>query len=197
MELWIDRAVIRAGYAWCFPAHDEVRVGVGSFDPADHVKQPTVALAARLDRAPDGYQGNWIPHRIRAATDDAIFYVGDSAGHVLPLSAEGIRFAWHFGIACGRELRAVLEGRQDRSTALRRYHEFAAEHAWKFECLYRLQQAIPRLHPRALDVLVRVCGRRSVSHRLWTLYGRIAPPSAAFPAPAAAREPAHAGAAAA
>ena len=34
------------GYAWSFPAGDEVRVGVGSFDPRVHVKEPTVALSA-------------------------------------------------------------------------------------------------------------------------------------------------------
>ena len=44
---------------------DELRVGVGSFDPRDHVKQPTVALAAELALPAERYQGNWIPHRIR------------------------------------------------------------------------------------------------------------------------------------
>ena len=55
-----------------------------------------------------------------------MFFVGDSAGHCLPLTAEGIRTALYFGIACGRELRAVLDGRQDVEAALRRYHEFSA-----------------------------------------------------------------------
>ena len=42
----VDRQpLIRAGYGWSFPAGDELRVGVGSFDPRDHVKEPTVALA--------------------------------------------------------------------------------------------------------------------------------------------------------
>ena len=111
LELWIDRRVIRAGYGWSFPAADELRVGVGSFDPHDHVKQPTVALADELGLPPDGYQGNWIPHKLRPAVEDGVFFAGDSAGHCLPLTAEGIRTAFYFGIACGRELRAVLEGR--------------------------------------------------------------------------------------
>src|SRR5918994_1530575 len=37
MELWIDRAVVPAGYGWSFPADGELRVGVGSFDPRHHV----------------------------------------------------------------------------------------------------------------------------------------------------------------
>ena len=38
---------VPAGYGWCFPADDELRVGVGSFDPRFHVKEPTVRLAER------------------------------------------------------------------------------------------------------------------------------------------------------
>ena len=69
-------------------------------------------LAARpRPAAPSGYQGNWIPHQLRAAVEDGVFFVGDSAGHCLPLTAEGIRTALYFGLACGRELRAVLDGR--------------------------------------------------------------------------------------
>ena len=106
------------------PPRDELRIGVGSFDPRYHVKEPTVRLAGRRrGRAPCGYQGNWIPHQLRPATEDGVFFAGDSAGHCLPLTAEGIRTALYFGIACGRELRAVLEGRQDardRAAPLRR-----------------------------------------------------------------------------
>ena len=63
------------------------------------------------------YQGNWIPHKLRRATEGGVFFVGDSAGHCLPLSAEGIRTALYFGIALGRELRGVVEGRQSREQA--------------------------------------------------------------------------------
>src|SRR5215216_2838906 len=62
LELWIDKRVIRAGYGWSFPARDELRIGIGSFDPHDHVKEPTVALAGELGLPARRYQGNWIPH---------------------------------------------------------------------------------------------------------------------------------------
>ena len=71
-------------------------------------------LAEDLGREAVRYQGNWIPHKLRDGTEDGVFFVGDSAGHCLPLTAEGIRTAFYFGIACGRELRAVVEGRQTR-----------------------------------------------------------------------------------
>ncbi|HEY6779712.1 MAG TPA: FAD-dependent monooxygenase, partial [Thermoleophilaceae bacterium] len=97
LEIWIDRQYVPAGYGWSFPARDELRIGVGSFDPRFHVKDTTVKLATDLERAAERYQGNWIPHRLRDATEDGVFFVGDAAGHCLPLTAEGIRTALYFG----------------------------------------------------------------------------------------------------
>ncbi|MSO42435.1 MAG: NAD(P)/FAD-dependent oxidoreductase, partial [Solirubrobacterales bacterium] len=102
LEIWIDRRYVPAGYGWSFPARDERRIGVGSFDPSFYVKDTTVLLAEDLDEPPVRYQGNWIPHQIRPATDEGVFFAGDSAGHCLPLTAEGIRTALYFGLACGR-----------------------------------------------------------------------------------------------
>ena len=186
LELWIDKRVIRAGYGWSFPARDELRVGIGSFDPHDHVKQPTVRLAAGRGLPPDGYQGNWIPHQLRPATEDGVFFAGDSAGHCLPLTAEGIRTAFYFGIACGRELRAVIDGRRSREQALERYAEFSASHAWKYACMLRVQHAIPKLSPRALGAMARTFERGGPAHWAFRHYLRIAPPEFALPAPAAA-----------
>ena len=186
LELWIDERIIRAGYGWSFPAGDEVRVGVGSFDPHDHVKAPTVQLAGDLGLPPDGYQGNWIPHRLRPAVEDGIFFVGDSAGHCLPVTAEGIRTAFYFGIACGRELGAVLAGSQTRSDALRRYGAFSAEHRWKYECMLQVQHWIPRLRPRVLGGMTRAFGHRAVAQWSFDHYLRIAHPGYALPAPGAA-----------
>src|SRR5918995_3263835 len=151
LAIWIDRTIVPAGYGWSFPARDELRIGVGSFDPRFHVKDPTVKLAEDLEREPVRYQGNWIPHRLRAATDDGVFFVGDSAGHCLPLTAEGIRTALYFGIACGRELRAVVEGKQPIASALARYGDFSDAHRWKFEAMLAAQRLVPRVPPRVLN----------------------------------------------
>ena len=45
LELWLDPRYVPAGYGWSFPAGHELRVGVGSFDPRRHVKDPTLQLA--------------------------------------------------------------------------------------------------------------------------------------------------------
>jgi len=196
LEIWIDRGYVPAGYSWSFPARDEVRVGVGSFDPRFHVKEPTVQLAADLERDPVRYQGNWIPHRLRDATADDIFFVGDSAGHCLPLTAEGIRTAFYFGIACGRELRRVLEGRSTRETALRRYGDFSARHRWHFDWMLRVQRLVPRVPPRLLAVALTGMERESFVSWSFGHYLRIAHPSfARAPRPTAPREPALAAAA--
>ena len=47
-QLGSDRSIVPAGYGWSFPAGDELRIGVGSFDPRFHVKDNTVKLAEDL-----------------------------------------------------------------------------------------------------------------------------------------------------
>jgi flavin-dependent dehydrogenase len=189
LELWIDRSYVPAGYGWSFPAGDELRIGVGSFDPRYHVKDPTVRLAHDLDRDAVRYQGNWIPHRLRRATEDGIFFAGDSAGHCLPLTAEGIRTAWQFGLACGRELRSVVDGRSTRAAALARYGAFSAAHEWKFAWMLRAQRAVPRIPPRLLRAVVAAMGRRPLSHWAFGHYLRIAPPPSADAQPDPRRSP--------
>jgi menaquinone-9 beta-reductase len=187
MEIWIDRRYVPAGYGWSFPARDELRIGVGSFDPRFHVKDTTVLLAEDLEREPIRYQGNWIPHRLRDATEDGVFFVGDSAGHCLPLTAEGIRTAFYFGIACGRELRAVVEGRRTAAEALVRYGDFSASHEWKFEWMLRAQRLVPRVPPRLLAGALRGMQRKRFVDWSFGHYLAIAPPEFATTGPPSAR----------
>jgi menaquinone-9 beta-reductase len=177
LELWLDRSYVPAGYSWSFPAETELRVGVGSFDPRYRVKEPTLRLADDLDVPPVRFQGNWIPHRIRPAAEDGVFFVGDSAGHCLPTTAEGIRTALYFGLACGRELRAVVEGRRTRAQALERYATFSRAHAWKFNAMLAVQWLVPRVPPRGLHAFIRFVGRRPVTDWIFGHYLNIAPPA--------------------
>jgi flavin-dependent dehydrogenase len=178
LELWLDPKYVGPGYSWAFPAGDEVRVGVGSFDPRIHVKEPTVALAGDLDVEATRYQGNWIPHRLRPATDAGVFFVGDSAGHCLPTTAEGIRTAFYFGLACGRELRRVLEGRQTREQALARYDSFSEEHRFAYDWLWRVQSVVSVINGYpAMDTTLKLFSRPSIVNRAFTHYLNIAPPS--------------------
>ena len=207
LAVWIDRRIVPAGGAWSFPAVDEVRIGVGSFDPRHHVKDCTVDLADELcsrgvpavpvrpleDAAAQGdrhsFQGNWIPHKIRPAVEDGVFFAGDSAGHCIPLTAEGIRTAFYFGIACGRELRAAVAGTRTREDALHRYGAFSDSHEWKFRWMLRAQRAVPQLWPRALHAGVQTLQQRRLVGWAFDHYLNIAHPRFAGPPPAPARRP--------
>ena len=160
MEIWIDRSYVPAGYGWSFPAGEEMRIGVGSFDPRFHVREPTERLATDLSADTVRYQGNWIPHALRPATEAGVFFVGDSAGHCLPLTAEGIRTALYFGLAAGRELREVLAGRRSEADALKRYGAFSASHARPFSWMLRAQRLVPRVAPRLLAGSLRAMQSR-------------------------------------
>jgi flavin-dependent dehydrogenase len=176
LEIWIDRRYVPAGYGWSFPARGEQRIGVGSFDPRFHVKDTTVLLADDLERPPVRYQGNWIPHKLRSGTEDGIFFVGDSAGQCIPLTAEGIRTALYFGIKLGDELRAVVAGEQHREAALRHYAGFVDAHEWKFRWMLRAQRLLPRLPARLQRGLIRAAGQKRFVEWAFGHYLRIAPP---------------------
>ncbi len=177
LDCWVDRSLARRGYAWRVPAGTEQRIGVGSYAPRDHVKEPTKDLAARLGAPPVRFQGNWFPHALRPATADGVFFAGDSAGHCLPLSGEGIRTAFHFGTAAGREIRTVLAGGR-LDDALARYHAFSQAHARAYRRFGRLQRLVPALPPRALTVLLRALSPRPVARRAFTWYLDQVPPPA-------------------
>jgi digeranylgeranylglycerophospholipid reductase len=176
LDVWIDRSLVRYGYAWSVPAAGEQRVGVGSYEPRHHVKEPTKEIARRLEVDAVRYQGNWFPHRLREATEDGVFFVGDSAGHCFPLSGEGIRTAFHFGIAAGRELRTVLAGECTRQDALERYAAFSRRHRPAFAYALALQRVIPRLPPRVLHGLLAVMSRERPCRRAFTWYLNVARP---------------------
>jgi flavin-dependent dehydrogenase len=187
LEIWIDRRYVPAGYGWSFPAGEETRIGVGSFDPKFHVRETTELLAADLERANVRYQGNWIPHKLRPATGRGVFFTGDSAGHCLPLTAEGIRTALYFGMALGRELRGVVEGRQSREQAAAQYAAFNDAHEVKFKWMLRVQKLVPRIPPRLVGPLIRVLGVKRFVDWSFGHYLAIAPPEFAEAPPAATK----------
>jgi flavin-dependent dehydrogenase len=180
LDIWIDRSLIRHGYAWSVPADGEQRIGVGSYEPRDHVKEPTKDITRRLDRDAVRYQGNWFPHKLRPAAQDGVFFVGDSAGHCLPLSGEGIRTAFYFGIQAGRELKQAHHGSKTREQALTDYAAFSKRHAPAYGYALALQKAIPRLPPRALTSLLHLMGRERTCRRAFNWYLSLAHPDHAL-----------------
>ena len=185
LELWLDPRYVPAGYSWAFPADHELRVGVGSFDPRYHVQDPTLELARDVEVDAVRFQGNWIPHKLRKATDDGVFFTGDSAGHCLPVTAEGIRTALYFGLECGRQIRAVLDGEQTRAQALARYASFSDAHANKYLWLKRVQNLVGRVNATpAMPLVVRAMANERLLRWAFGHYLAIAPPPGTTPASA-------------
>ena len=176
LEVWIDRKYVPEGYGWSFPAGDELRIGIGSFDPRFHVRDTTELLADDVGADKTGWQGNWIPHKLRDGTDGGVFFAGDSAGHCLPLTAEGIRPALYFGAALGLELRAVVEGHQSRERALAAYHRFNASHERQFRWLLNSQKALPKVPPRLVRPLLAASFAGASGRFAFNRYLGIAPP---------------------
>jgi digeranylgeranylglycerophospholipid reductase len=176
LEVWVDRRYARAGYGWCFPAGEELRIGACSFEPSNHVREGTDLLAADLRRDQVRYQGNWIPHRLRPPTEAGVFFVGDSAGQCLPLTAEGIRTALYYGIAVGREMRAVLEGRRSRERAAANYTKLHDSHRTGFGILLFFQKLIPWIPVRMLGPLFRIYKTQRLVNLTFNAYLELAPP---------------------
>ena len=160
LDVWVERSLVRRGYGWRVPAGGEARIGVGSYDPRQHVRAPTDALAARVDAPAGALPGQLVPAppARRRPTDD-VLYVGDSAGHCFPLSGEGIRTAFYFGIAAGRELRAVvIAGDATRERALADYARLPRRPRAGLPA--RAAPAAPRPGaPAARCLTARRCGR--------------------------------------
>ncbi len=176
LEVWVDRRYARAGYGWSFPAAEELRIGACSYEPKAHVRAGTDLLAADLGRDLVRYQGNWIPHEMRPASEGGVFFAGDSAGQCLPLTAEGIRTALYYGIAAGRELRAVLEGRRSREEAIAAYSRLHESHRKGFGLLLFVQRVLPRIPVRALAPLFRIYKTQWLIDLTFNAYLRLAPP---------------------
>lgn len=187
LDCWIDRSLVAQGYAWRVPAAGEQRIGVGSYDPHQHVKEGTKEIAQRLEAEPVRYQGNWFPHKLRPATEDGVFFAGDSAGHCLPVSGEGIRTAFAFGIAVGRELGAVLDGRKDRAQALAAYHARSAASGRFYGRLLAFQRLVPKVPPRLLTVAIKVFSAPPLVKLVFGWYLDQAHPRLAAPEPGAER----------
>ena len=147
---------------WRVPA-GEARIGVGlphhpARQGADERRWPSVGKADMVR-----YQGNWFPHRLRPAVEDDVPSVGDSAGHCFPLSGEGIRTAFYFGIAAGRQIGAALVARR---TAPPRCTPTTLPRAPppRVSPGASLQRA-SALPPRALTVALRALAVQPLTHR--------------------------------
>ncbi|MFN3286685.1 MAG: hypothetical protein ACK45F_10440 [bacterium] len=112
------------GYAWAFPCGDRVRFGVLSYRGRTGLRGQLEGFLARFGLRPLGYHGGFLGVGLAWPGAGRLFAVGDSGGHCLPLTGEGIRCALHAGWLVGSLVAGVLAGRCTLEAAHRRYGEY-------------------------------------------------------------------------
>lgn len=110
LHIYYVPEIVPKGYGWVFPAADELRIGVGSYDRRLDMKAVLRRFLQHLGVDGKPSRGGMIPWFSGEPVVGNVFAAGDSAGHCLPLTAEGIRLALGFGDAAGRIMRQVVDG---------------------------------------------------------------------------------------
>ena len=198
LEIWIDRRYVPAGYGWSFPASDEVRVGVGSFDPRFNVKDTTVLLAEDVGRDPVRFQGQLDPAQA-ACRDRGRHFLRRRLRRPLPPADGG---GHPHGSVLRHRLRprAARRGRGGRqpakAAALVRYGDSRAAHEWKSARCSRPSTWSPACPRGCWPWRCAASGHATSSTGPFKHYLAIAPPEFARPAPPAPGAAAGAGAAA-
>ncbi len=110
LDVWIDRSLVRHGYAWSVPAAGERRVGVGSYEPRHHVKEPTREIARRLDTRRRPLPGQLVPARAAPGGRGRRLLRRRLRRALLPAVGRGHPHRLLLRDRLRRELRAVLAG---------------------------------------------------------------------------------------
>lgn len=102
---------ILPGYEWIFPIGNGLaRVGAGGYASGAQLNKSLMAFLGRvgIEFQKNELVGGAIPCTgIGRPVEDGIFFVGDSAKEVLPLTAEGIRTTLYFARQCALAISGV------------------------------------------------------------------------------------------
>lgn len=177
LNFFVDKRIVN-GYGWIFPVGKGIgRVGLGGYTNGAPLNR---AYMAFLDKLGLNFQkneltGGAIPSTgMRKPVDRGIFFVGDSAGQVLPLSSEGIRTTLYFSEMCARAIKAVSSKEMSRKSGESFYEKRVNESNMAFRTLKLVQDAALALPEPFFDTLLSVGGSRLLKERIVRGYERIA-----------------------
>ncbi len=169
MHIYVNQEIIRWGYGWIFPCGDEARVGLGAFDNQKGVPELLRAFLRRLGMPDDlrGLErtGGFLPWQQRPSALDNVWLLGDAAGHCLPLTGEGIRFAFQDGDTAGRLLNRVLSGCGDWATASIAYADTVERHRVRIGTFTHLQNFVRHVPNAAFAPMAWLLARHMVRSR--------------------------------
>jgi flavin-dependent dehydrogenase len=154
LHFYFWRDVAPDGYAWAFPCGGRVRFGVLSYGGATQLRSGLHALMARFGTAPERYHGGFLAAGTVDPVVGKLFVVGDSAGHCLPLTGEGIRTAVHAAWRAGGLMSEVIAGGATPEWARSEYRAFVGAQRRGIRFLASATWAAMRLPDRALDAAI-------------------------------------------
>ncbi len=94
------------------------------------------------------------------------------AGQCLPLTAEGIRPALFFGLACGGIIQRVLEGALTLEEGLEAYRRGVERYRWAYRLLRAAQSVVMSAPGGWLGPMATLAVHRRLMARWWPRYSR-------------------------
>lgn len=157
---------------WVFPAGEVSHVGVARYRGSGSLRATLGRFLAGLGFECGEVYGGPIPSTLRPAMIDDLFLVGDSAGHCLPTTGEGIRAALFFGTHLGDLLRATLEGRLKPEAARAAYRELVRGRRRAYGILKGLQDVFSRAPVPLLEMSVHLLETTGIHRHVFGRYYR-------------------------
>jgi len=109
-QFWFGEDISPGYYAWAFPHHNGINMGIIGNINKDRIHQfyDRLGTGISLPSSQLKTKGYYIPHwKPMTLYHDRVFYVGDSASLVLPFTYEGIYYAMKSGYLSAQ---AILSG---------------------------------------------------------------------------------------
>jgi len=180
LHFYFDRDIRGDGYGWSFPAGDVSRAGVLSYVAAGGVRASTDDFLEREGMRGDRTHGGYLPAGLRPATAGNVFLVGDSAGHCLPLTGEGIRPATFFAQQLASLVNRELAGQTGRAATMAAYTTLQAGYRRKYALLRLGQRALRGWPDPPVTPFFRVVARQGrlyhwIGRRYWDIAAPIQP----------------------
>jgi digeranylgeranylglycerophospholipid reductase len=167
LHLYYGKSIIPGGYAWIFPVgKGKVRVGLGSYYLKTDLKRRLDAFMVSRGMENRGYgiHGGVIPcGGLGEPVLGDVFFVGDSGGQVIPVTAEGIRPAFENARVLGGLISKVMGGEMGLSRAVEEYRESIYSKKGFYSNLALLQKVLYRV-PDGL--MARIIQKVSVEKNL-------------------------------
>ncbi|MHB8647811.1 MAG: geranylgeranyl reductase family protein [Thermomicrobiales bacterium] len=174
LHIYVDRGIVRWGYGWIFPCGNASRVGIGAFDNPKGVPDLLRAFLRRVGMSDDlrsvERAGGYLPWQQRPAALDNVLLLGDAAGHCLPLTGEGIRFAFQDGDAAGRLLDEMLSGGRTWASASASYRNSVERHRARVGTFTHLQRFVRHVPNAAFAPMAWLLARHAIRSRGLTRY---------------------------